>query len=311
MPAEVESMFYVRETPWHGLGTNVEEALSSEEALAAAGLDWNVEQKKIYTEDWNCVQGFYANVRDSDNRVLGVVTHRYRIVQNRTAFAFTDELLGKGVRYETAGSLREGRKTWILARLPKQYRLADDRVMPYLVFCNSHDGSGSIKVALTPIRVVCNNTLCMALQTAQRSWSTRHTGDIGDRMEDAKETLFRAVEYMDCLGKEVERLHGIRIPRKQAEKEIQKLLPIPEKATPLQEKNVEGQRRDILQRYLEAPDLRGLPENGYRLYNAVSDFANHAKPLRETGVYRENLFARTVDGSPLLDRAHKLILQAA
>ena len=148
MPAEVETMFYVRETPWHGLGTNVGEALSSKEALAAAGLDWNVVQKKIYTEDWDCVPGFYANVRDSDNKVLGVVTHRYRIVQNREAFAFTDGLLGKGVRYETAGSLREGRKTWILARLPKQYRLADDRVLPYLVFSNSHDGSGSIKAAM-------------------------------------------------------------------------------------------------------------------------------------------------------------------
>lgn len=74
MGAEVESMFYVRETPWHGLGTDVGEALSSGEALAAAGLDWNVVQKKIYTEDWKSVQGFYANVRDSDDKVLGVVT---------------------------------------------------------------------------------------------------------------------------------------------------------------------------------------------------------------------------------------------
>lgn len=94
---------------------------------------------------------------------------------------------------------------------------------------------------------------------------------------------------------------GRRIPRRQAEKEVQKLLLIPEKATPLQEKNMENQRRDIMQRYLETPDLKSLPENGYRLYNAVSDFANHAKPLRETGSYRENLFARMVDGSPLLD----------
>ncbi len=179
MSAEVGSMFYVREMPWHGLGTNVEKALSSEEALAAAGLGWDVVQKKIYTEDWNSVPGFYANVRDSDNKVLGVVSHRYRIVQNREAFAFTDGLLGKGVRYETAGSLRGGRKTWILARLPKQYRLADDRVMPYLVFSNSHDGSGSIKAAMTPIRVACNNTLNLALQGADRIWTASHTGDMG------------------------------------------------------------------------------------------------------------------------------------
>lgn len=64
MPAEVETMFYVRETPWHGLGTRVEETLSSKEALAAAGLDWNVVQKRIYTEDGHAVPGYYANVRD-------------------------------------------------------------------------------------------------------------------------------------------------------------------------------------------------------------------------------------------------------
>lgn len=94
MPAEVETMFYARETPWHGLGTRVEGAVSSEEALDAAGLNWDVVQEKLYTEDGYCVPGFYANVRDSDNKVLGVVTNRYKIVQNREAFAFTDGLLG-------------------------------------------------------------------------------------------------------------------------------------------------------------------------------------------------------------------------
>ena len=311
MAANVESMFYVRQAPWHGLGICVQNAPSSKDALVMAGLDWEVQQKELRTEDGIPVQGYYANVRSSDDKVLGVVSDKYAVVQNREAFAFTDGLLGTGVRYETAGSLMGGRRVWMLAKLPNEYIVKGDRISPYLVFSNSHDGSGSIKVALTPIRVVCNNTLCLALQTAQRSWSTRHTGDIGDRMEDAKETLFRAVEYMDGLGKEIENLYGIKIPRKQAEEQIKKLIPVPENATALQEKNVVSQRKDIMQRYLSAPDLKDLPENGYRLYNAVSDFANHAKPLRETNSYRENLFARTVDGNPFMDKAHKLILQAA
>lgn len=311
MAAKVESMFYVRQVPWHGLGVRVQNAPTSKDALVMAGLDWKVVQKELHTEDEIPVPGYYANVRSSDGKVLGVVSEKYSIVQNSEAFAFTDELLGEGVRYETAGSLSGGRRVWMLAKLPNEYIIRGDRVSPYLVFSNSHDGSGSIKVALTPIRVVCSNTLCMALQTAQRSWSTRHTGDIRDRMEDAKETLFRAEEYMDGLGKEIELLHGIRIPKKQAEEEIRKLFPIPEHATALQEKNVEAQRQDVMHRYTNAPDLKNLPENGYRLYNAVSDFANHAKPLRETNSYRENLFAKAVDGNPLIDRAHRLILQAA
>ena len=307
MPAEVESMFYVRETPWHGLGTRVEEALSSEEALAAAGLDWNVVQKKIYTEDWNNVPGFYANIRDSDNRVLGVVTQRYRIVQNREAFAFTDGLLGEGVRYEMAGSLRDGRKTWILARLPKQYRLAGDKVMPYLVFCNSHDGSGSIKAAMTPIRVICNNTLNLALQRAERIWTASHTGDMEGKLQDAKRTLFMAENYMNELSKEADRLCRRKVSDAEVREYIRMLLPVADNATETTEKNIKKLREDLRDRYYHAPDLGEVGKNGYRFINAVSDFATHAKPLRETARYKENLFLKTIEGNPLIDKAYQLL----
>ena len=106
----------VREVPWHGLGTNVEEALSSNEALTAAGLDWNVIQKEIKTIDNIPIPNMRANVRDSDNKVLGIVSDRYKVLQNLEAFKFTDELLGGDILYETAGSLQGGRKVWLLAK---------------------------------------------------------------------------------------------------------------------------------------------------------------------------------------------------
>lgn len=109
MAANVESMFYVRETPWHGLGIKVQEAPTSKDALILAGLDWHVVQEPVYTGQNELVQGYKANVRDSDRKVLGVVTDRYKIVQNEEAFSFTDALLGEGVRYETAGSYRVGK----------------------------------------------------------------------------------------------------------------------------------------------------------------------------------------------------------
>ena len=178
MAANVETMFYTREKPWHGLGTRVETALTSKEALQLAGFDWKVIQKPILTEDGSLIEGFKANVRDRDQKVLGVVSNRYKVVQNEEAFAFTDALLGEGVRYETAGSLAEGKRTWILAMLPHKYIIAGDEITPYLVFMNSHDGSGAIKAAMTPIRVICQNTLNLALARAKRSWSTNHIGDI-------------------------------------------------------------------------------------------------------------------------------------
>lgn len=308
MSAEVETMFYVRETPWHGLGTQVTEALSSREALIAAGLDWSVVQKELYTENGNHVQGFYANVRDRDEKILGVVTNRYRIVQNREAFAFTDDLLGKGVKYETAGSLREGRKIWILARLPKAYRLAEDKVTPYLVFSNSHDGSGAIKVAMTPVRVVCNNTLNLALQRADRIWSANHTGNMESKLEDARMTLFMAENYMNELSKEADRLSKRLVSDAEVEEYVRMLLPIATDATETTEKNIRKLREDMKKRYFYAPDLKDVGKNGYRFINAVSDFATHAKPLRETANYKENLFLKTMEGNPLIDRAYQLMV---
>lgn len=144
MAANVETMFYTRTKPWHGLGTMVEEAPTSGAALELAGLDWRVVQKNLVTEEGITVPGFRANLRETDNQVLGVVSDRYKVVQNEEAFAFTDELLGEGVTYETAGSLQNGRRTWILAKLPTRYIISGDEITPYLVFMNSHDGSGAI-----------------------------------------------------------------------------------------------------------------------------------------------------------------------
>lgn len=310
MSANVESMFYVRETPWHGLGTRVQEAPSSSEALIKAGLDWNVVQEPIYTETEELIEGYKANVRDSDRKVLGVVTDRYKVIQNQEAFAFTDELLGEGVRYETAGSLQGGKKVWLLAHMPHEYIISGERISPYLLFSNTHDGSGAIKVALTPIRVVCQNTLNLALSQASRSWSMIHTGNIQNKLQEAKDTLFMAEKYMDNLGKEFETLRMQSMTDKQVMEFIETLLPIEDNATSQQKRNMKRLQEDMKMRYFDAPDLQDVGRNAYRFINAVSDFATHAEPLRKTANYKENLFSRTVEGHPLIDKAYQMVKAA-
>ena len=310
MSANVETMFSVREKPWHGLGTIVKEAPTSADAIRLAGLDWSVVQEPIYTNFNRVVEGYRANVRSSDRKVLGVVSDRYKVVQNVDAFSFTDELLGKGVRYETAGSLQEGKKVWLLARLPREYIIAGERISPYLVFSNTHDGSGSVKVAITPVRVVCNNTLNLALGTAKRSFSMIHTGNIQDKIQEAKDTLFMAEEYMDCLGVEFEQLRRQKITDAQVKEYIELLLPMEKDPTPIQGKNIIRLREDMMKRYYDAPDLQKVGNNAYRFINAVSDFATHSNPLRRTANYNENLFARTVDGNPIIDRAYQMVKAA-
>ena len=310
MAANVESMFYTREKPWHGLGVMVQEAPTSAEALTLAGLDWRVVQSPIVTEDGIPINGFKANLRETDDKVLGVVTDRYRVVQNSEAFAFTDSLLGEGVTYETAGALQEGRRTWLLAKLPQRYIISGDEITPYLVFMNSHDGSGAIKAAMTPIRVVCQNTLNLALSTAKRTWSMNHTGDVEGKLEEARYTLLYADKYMGELGRAIDRLNHIKLSDRQVYEYIDALFPLTDTPTEQQKKNLMRLKEDLMLRYFEAPDLQYVGKNAYRFVNAVSDFATHAKPLRERANFKENLFARTIDGNTMIDRAYELV-QAA
>lgn len=310
MAANVETMFYVRETPWHGLGTRVMGAPGSEDALELAGLNWKVRQEPIYTDNNLLIPGYKANVRDLDDKVLGVVTDRYKVVQNDEAFAFTDGLLGEGVRYETAGALLDGRKVWILARMPREFIINGEQISPYLVFSNTHDGSGAIKVAVTPIRVVCNNTLNLALSTAKRSWSMVHTGDVQGKMEEAKQTLFMAEKYMSRLGREFENLRKIELTDRQVMDYIKLLLPYENEDNSLHVRNINRLREDMQKRYFDAPDLKDVGNNAYRFVNAVSDFATHSEPIRRTKNFKENLFSRTVEGNPLIDKAYQMLCAA-
>jgi len=310
MSANVETMFYVREKPWHGLGTEVQEAPTSADALVYAGLDWEVVQKAVYTGDGTLISGYRLNARSSDNAALGIVSDRYKVVQNADAFQFTDDLLGAGVTYETAGALQGGRKVWMLARMPERYIIAGDEIAPYLVVMNSHDGSSGIKVAMTPVRVVCQNTLNLALSTAKRTWATKHTENVMSRVHEARDTLLLAEKYMGELGRGIDVLSKIKLPDRKVMEFLAEFFPVTEDQTEAQKRNNARLLEDLKSRYWEAPDLRDIGNNGYRFVNAVSDFATHADPIRKTRNYKENLFLRTVEGNPMIDKAYKMVLAA-
>ena len=272
MAANIETMMWAgREKPWHGLGTRVVEAPTSKDALRLAGLDWKVEQEPIFTETKELISGYKANVRNTDRSVLGVVTDRYKVIQNEAAFAFVDALLGEGVRFETAGSLNGGKRVWMLAHMPHEYIITGERISPYLVFTNTHDGSGAIKACITPIRVVYQNTLNLALQQAKRQWSMIHTGDIKGKLDEARESLFMAEKYMDHLGMEFENLRMKKLLEREVLEYIDLLLPLDENATETQKKNMNRLRDDMKMRYFDAPDLKHMSHNAYRFINANSN----------------------------------------
>ena len=309
MPALVESMFYTRVEPWHGQGIRVENAPTSADAIRLAGLDWKVVQEKVYTENGIKVDGYFANVRDKDGKTLGIVGNRYQIVQNEDAFKFTDTLLGEGVTYETAGSLKDGKTIWLLAKLPNKYEILGDAVDPYIVFTNTHDGSGAVRVAMTPIRVVCNNTLNMALKEAKRTWSARHTGCIENKLDEALETLKFADEYMKATQNLFENLNKVKLNEFQVRNAINNIVPIDE--AKMNKQKIENQqtiRNDILFRFKEAPDLKDRDSTGARLVQAVSDTVTHIEPFRRTKNFEENRFKNAIEGNDLLNDTIKYLI---
>ena len=310
----VESLFYTklteRDVPWHSLGVPVSDSPTSEDAIRLAGLDWRVDSQPIFLQNGTQIPDAYANVRSSDNSVLGVVGNRYQIVQNADAFSFTDALLGEGVKYETAGSLCNGKVVWMLAKLPEKYKVLGDEVTPYVVFTNTHDGSGAVKVAMTPVRIVCQNTLNAGLRQAKRTWTARHTGNIDAKLDDAMNTLKLADNYMKATQNLFEDLYKVKTSEAQVVQLVNNIIPITKNMTDRQASNAEAIRNDIIARYRFAPDLVDREKTGARLIQAVADTSSHMEPFRKTKNYAENKFKETINGNDMLDRAIGIVLAA-
>lgn len=194
MAHEVENMFSVKERPWHGLGTVLENTPSIEEGIKLAGLDWTVDLKEIAV-DGNVIKGYKAAMRSDNQACLGTVTDKYRILQNEDAFKFFQPYLDTGIAsLETAGCLKEGKRVWILARINNDEMVIDektnDRVEKFLLLSNAHDGSAAVRVGYTPIRVVCNNTLTAAEESVSSQLiRVTHRGDVVGTMEQVRTTM--------------------------------------------------------------------------------------------------------------------------
>ena len=304
MSAEVETMFYVREKPWHKLGVRVEEALTAEEALEKAGLNWDVNPMPVFDSHGREIPGYSANVRSSDESVLGIVGSRYQIVQNREAFDFTDSLIGEGLKYETAGSLKGGKRIWLLGKMPERY-INGDKFEPYICFTNTHDGTGAVKCCMTPIRVVCNNTLNMALEGAKQSWSTRHTGNIQTKLADARRTLELADLYLRKFAEQADQLANESMDSQMVISVLNQIVPVPKDATDRQKKYAQ-QTKDQIQICMLAPDILKFARTKWGFLNAVADYVDHGD-CKKTKNWEENRFTRIIDGGNLLDKAYQAV----
>lgn len=186
---------------WHGLGTVVATAQASAEAIKLAGLSWRVEKWPTQAYGRGLDNEFtvrdlddcFAIVRDDTFAVLGTVGKDYQPIQNSEAFSFFDDLIGEEIAmYETAGSLHDGRKVWMMAKIPREFRVgSEDLVNSYALLTTSHDGSGAMRMIPTTVRVVCQNTLNLALNRAGSHAGVRipHSGNVTFKIDEARKAL--------------------------------------------------------------------------------------------------------------------------
>jgi len=310
---ENDFMFSGRgEVPWHGIGAVLDGVLSSDEAIREARLTWTVEQCEVFssTNLAEPIPGFVANVRSDTNEVLGIVSERYKVAQNKDVFAFADELIGNRkmkCTYETAGSLFNGRRVFLLVNMPKR-SIVEDEYQPYLCLSNAHDGSACLQIFLTGIRVVCNNTLSAALNTAKRKISIRHLSLMEQRKEEAIMAMGAASKYFHDLEAFASQLAGKKV---NIGKVLEKLFPASQDMTRRQlksNKEVKGLIKSILK---EKSDLQNIKGTAWGVYNAIADYRSNVEPKRKTSTFADNRMARFIDGDPILNQAQNIIMEMA
>lgn len=298
MPANVETMFYTGETPWHRLGTYVADAPDSEAALVAAGLAWAVESDPVYTAEGFAIPGYRLNRRVTDGAVLGVVTDSYRIVQNREAFAFADALLGEGARFETAGSLAGGRRVWLTTRLPDTYKVLDDPAVVYLTITNGHDGRHAFQAVVSPVRVVCQNTLTLALARARRTWSVIHTARVADHLQAARDALALTAGYLKALDRAAADLAAKPLTLAEWHDLVDGTL-VPRPAPGERERPSTAAFRETLRAAFDRPDHAAFARTGWAAVNAVAWAVSH-RPA--TGRSPERPMVTFLDGDALFGK---------
>lgn len=326
MPAGMtdnDSMFSVREVPWHrhvNAVTLDESPRTIDEFLTAAGLDWDVVQAPVrFTNPVLGVEqtdpSLRLNIHGRTGVTLGRVTKDYAVLQNRSAFEFADNLLGSLVG-ETAGSLHDGRRVYMTFRVPDYIDIGGDKVGIYVFISNSHAGWEAIKVKLTAVRVVCQNTHTAALGDGKPIMKIPHLGDPQAKIQAARDVLGLTVDYGKQFKEFGDRLADSKLTDRKMDAVLKKLYPDPSGGTDRQIANKVDARNHIMWMFREGPTCTGphvgAPGSAWAFLNACTEFVDYGMqdscdPERETEK-SERLVTRCVDDpTKLKAKAYQLV----
>lgn len=310
-----------RKTYFESIGVNVQNASSLETAIKLSGLDFEVQKFPISfnvptPSDWNNKQiivdvphkfpGQFATVRTDTMEPLGVVGKNYEICQNIEAFDFLDSLVGDA-KFETAGLYGgNGAKSFITMSTEPMKILGDD-FKPYILFTNSFDGTGSVRVMFTPIRVFCSNCLVRAMKAADHKLSIRHSSNLKVRMENAKHILLENTKYLDALKIEAEKLAVTPFSEDAFTALAKSLFPVNEEdSNRIQVNNME--MFEELMRAYKQSDLDNFKNSAWRAVQAVSDFESHKPTHRQTETSAYKDIKVVMANMPLLNQVTNMLM---
>lgn len=287
----------LREVAWHGLGTVLEDEVTTSEMLKAAHLSgWDVRFADVNVgTDARFVVPAQAVVRtnpfDGGLDVLGIVGERYTIVQNEDAFTFADAILD-GNRWETAGSIKGGRVVFGSLALDRETVLdpsgAADKIESYLLIHTSHDGSTPVMAAITPVRVVCQNTLNFALKGIKQSFKVRHTQTVDGKVAAAREALGLAHKYLDAFEVEAQAMIEAELTKDQFVKIISGLFPEPKEGSKAAATRRDAKVEALLSTWA-GPTQENISGTAWAALNALTEHNQWERNIRAGNA--ENFYA--------------------
>ena len=296
------AFFSAREVAWHKLGTVTEGALTAEEALKTAQLDWQViksddpvstmvpmygntameqgSMEEITYADKFMTYRYHPKTKKA--QALGVVGNRYTPVQNLQAFSFLNAVADEsGAVFETAGSIDGGKKVFMTMKMPEGLQIGGvDAIDLYLMAWNTHDGTSSFNVLVTPIRVVCQNTLTAAIGSAKSTFTLRHTPRVDSKIQAARETLQLTWKYTESFEELANNLLGQKMTDKEFYSLVEKVFPIDDPESPRAVTMAET-ARGTLNGLWKAPTQANIFGTKWAAYNAFTEYADWAKPVRD------------------------------
>jgi len=270
-----------RTSTFASIGTDIKGLKSSEEVLNAAGLNYNVIKKDMYLRDLSGNMLEYPDkkftVIDGTDNVLGVVSSKYEVCQNRDAFSFIDYIGGDevGFEYVKAGQTANG-LVYIIAKIPN-VKLMGDAITPYIIFQNSHDGLNSVKATICPLRIVCQNQFNMSFKNSSNTVRIIHSAKMDRRMLAAREMMKDVAGYMSTFEDTAMSLARQKISYKdviQVFNDVFKYDPI--KMSDRQQRNFENARNDFLACY-NNEDNQNFIGSAWGVINGAADYLTHHK----------------------------------